>query len=113
MRATRFASVFFCFLLSTPFIFATGSYKNFKASIYARVYEVRQMGDLGWLEPRWNEISRQAKIDKIYLETHRDMVVADRETLLKAKKFFEDRGIQVAGGITITVSEMNRFQTYC
>ncbi len=92
---------------------AAGKYNNFVVSVYARVYEVRQMGDLSWLEPRWNEISRQVKIDKIYLETHRDMVVADRDTVNRLKKFFADRGVRVAGGITITVNEMNRFQTYC
>jgi hypothetical protein len=71
------------------------------------------MGDLGWLEPRWNELSRQVKIDKIYLETHRDMKVAERETILKLKRFFQARGIVVAGGITATVNEMNRFETFC
>ncbi len=92
---------------------AAGNYRNFAVSVYARVYEVRQMGDLSWLEARWNEISRQVRVDKIYLETHRDMVVADKETILKAKRFFEEHGVRVAGGITITVNEMNRFQTYC
>jgi hypothetical protein len=98
---------------SVTAIHAAGNYRNFAVSVYARVYEVRRMGDLSWLEPRWNEMSRQVKIDKIYLETHRDMIVAERETIEKAKRFFRDRGIRVAGGITITVSEMNRFQTFC
>jgi len=92
---------------------AAGHYHNFTVSVYARVYEVKQMGDLSWLEPRWRELSRQAGVDKVYLETHRDMVVADRETITRVKRFFEDRGVRVAGGITITVNEMNRFQTYC
>jgi hypothetical protein len=92
---------------------AAGKYQNFIASIYARVYEVRQMEDPAWLEPRWNEISRQVKVDKIYLETHRDLIVADKETILKLKRFFQDRGIRTAGGITITVNERNRFETYC
>jgi hypothetical protein len=46
---------------------------------------MRQMKDLAWLQPLWNEISRQVKIDKIYFETHRDMIVAEKETILKAK----------------------------
>jgi hypothetical protein len=99
--------------LLIPASLAGGNYKNFVASIYARVYEVRQMADPAWLQPRWEEIARQVKVDKVYLETHRDMIVAEKDTLLKAKKFFQDRGIKVAGGITITVSERNRFQTYC
>ncbi len=98
----------------TPFSgFGAGKYRNFAASIYARVYEVRQMADPAWLEPRWNEITRQLKVDKVYLETHRDMIVAEKETILKLKKFFGDRGVRVAGGITITVNERNRFETYC
>jgi hypothetical protein len=88
-------------------------YQNFATSVYARVYEVRQMNNLAWLEPRWNDIARQVKVDKIYLETHRDWVVAEKDTILKAKQFFQDRGIRVAGGITITVNEGNRFETYC
>ncbi len=89
-------------------------YKNFKVSIYCRAYEVRQMGDTtGYLKPLWKEISRQVKVDKIYLETHRDLIMVDQKTLDIAKKFFRDRGIQVAGGITFTVSEPNRFETFC
>jgi hypothetical protein len=92
---------------------ASSRYQNFLVSIYCRVYEVRQMADPVWLETRWTEISRQVKVDKIYLETHRDMVIADRETLLKAKQFFQEKGLTVAGGITITVNESNQFETYC
>jgi len=42
---------------------AAGGYRNFTVSVYSRVYEVRQMSDLNWLEPRWNELSRQVKVD--------------------------------------------------
>ncbi|HTY62215.1 MAG TPA: hypothetical protein VMG30_08140 [Acidobacteriota bacterium] len=109
--ATLVALVFT--VLSPSATRSAGKYENFTTSIYARVYEVRQMADPAWLEPRWNEISRQLKVDKIYLETHRDMIVAEKETILKLKKFFQDRGVRVAGGITITVNERNRFETFC
>ncbi len=88
-------------------------YENFKTAIYARVYEVNQMADLNWLQERFDLMSRHAHIDKIYLETHRDMVVADEATITQARQFFEARGVSVSGGITITVNEMNRFETYC
>jgi hypothetical protein len=78
--------------------YAAGNYRNFKVSVYSRVYEVNRMADLDWLQSRWDEMSRQVKIDKIYLETRRDMVVAEKETLEKAKRFFEDRNVEVAGG---------------
>jgi hypothetical protein len=89
-------------------------YRNFKVSVYARAYEVQKMGDTtGYLKPIWDELSRQLKVDKIYLETHRDLLIVDQKTLNTAKKFFRDRGIQIAGGITYTISEPNRFQTFC
>lgn len=89
------------------------SYKNFKVSVYARAYEVRQMDKLEWLEPIWNQIISQVHVDKIYLETHRDLVMPDEQTVIKVKKFFNDRGVKTAGGITLTVSEANRFETFC
>ncbi len=107
------------FLIIVAFIL-TGAYccaqqyKNFKVSIYCRAYEVKQMGDTtNYLKPIWNEITRQMKVDKVYLETHRDLIIVDQKTLDIAKKFFKDRGIQIAGGITLTISEPNRFQTFC
>ncbi|HEY2582270.1 MAG TPA: hypothetical protein VGI43_10690, partial [Mucilaginibacter sp.] len=89
-------------------------YQNFKVSIYCRAYEVIKMADTtGYLKPIWNEITRQLKVDKVYIETHRDTHIVDQKTLDIVKKFFKDRGIQVAGGITFTISEPNHFQTYC
>jgi hypothetical protein len=93
--------------------YAADNYKNFKVAVYATARDVNQMSDTNWLEARWNEISRQIKIDKIYLETHRDMTLNDEETIAKARKFFEDRGVEVAGGITYTIAESNRFKTFC
>ena len=88
-------------------------YKNFKVAVYARAYEVRKMDSLQWLEPVWNEICQQVHVDKIYLETHRDQILVDEKTIESAKKFFEARGVKVAGGITFTVNESNRYQTFC
>jgi len=101
--------VFFCVFQ----IRAGGNYKNFKVSVYSRAYETAKMGDERWLEPIWDEITRQVHVDKIYLETHRDLLVVDEATLLKAKNFFESRGFKTAGGITLTVDEGNNFQTFC
>jgi len=92
---------------------APGHYRNFAVSVYARVYEVRRMADPEWLQAHWDAIARQVKVDKIYLETHRDTIVADAETVKNAAEFFRKRGLEVAGGITLTVDESNRFETYC
>jgi hypothetical protein len=90
-----------------------GQYRNFAVAVYARAYEVQQMKDLAWLEARFKLIERQLKVDRVYLETHRDGLVADEQTIVGARKFFEARGIQVVGGITLTVDESNRFETFC
>jgi len=71
------------------------------------------MADLKKLEDTWNLISQQVKIDKICLETHRDLLIVDEKTLLPAIKFFKSRGLQVAGGITYTIDESNNFETFC
>ena len=89
------------------------SHENFKVAIYTRAYEVQMMQDNHYLDSTWQAISSQMKVDKIYLETHRDTRIVDQETLTKAKKFFESKGLKVAGGITYTISEPNFFETYC
>ena len=98
------------FLLALANVYCKAQhYNNFKVAVYCRAYEVNQMGDTNnYLKPLWNEISRQLKVDKVYLETHRDLIIVDQQTLDIAKKFFKGRGIEVAGGITLTISEPNR-----
>jgi len=104
--------VVFCIIYTTP-VFPISGYKNFKVAVYARAYEVQKMDSIQWLERIWNEISQQVNVDKIYLETHRDLIIVNEKTIESAKKFFESRGVKVAGGITLTVNESNRFETFC
>ena len=92
---------------------ADEGYKNFEASVYTRVFEVIKMKNPEWLKSTFEQIDQHLKIDKIYLETHRDMTVIDEEALDPIISFFKKRGIKTAGGITITVSESNNFETYC
>jgi hypothetical protein len=89
------------------------NYKNFTVSVYTRAYEVQEMSDPKKLEETWDLISKQVKIDKIYLETHRDKIVVDEKTLEMAIKFFQSKGLKVAGGITYTMDEGNNFETFC
>lgn len=105
--------ILFMAIMASVNVFAQNKFKNFKVSVYARAYEVREMGDTKKLETIWNEITRQMKVDKIYLETHRDKIIVDDKTLEAAKKFFQSRGVEVAGGITYTIDESNHFETFC
>ena len=89
------------------------AYNSFKVSIYVRAYEVDKMKDIHWLDSTWNVISQQLDVDKIYLETHRDLLIVDDATLNQAKVFFHQRGIETAGGITYTIDESNSFETFC
>ncbi len=89
------------------------NYKNFTVSVYTRAYEVQEMSDPKKLEETWDLISKQVKIDKIYLETHRDKIIVDEKTLELAKLFFQSKGLKVAGGITYTMDEGNSFETFC
>ena len=88
-------------------------YKAFDVAIYTRAYEVQKMSDPQWLQSHWDNISRNMHVDHIYLETHRDKLLVDAATIRAARKFFEARGVRVSGGITWTVNERNRFQTFC
>ena len=112
-KITLFAAVCMCFLGGSLCSSAAGNYKNFKVSVYTRAYEVQRMADPAWLDSTWNIISSQMKVDKIYLETHRDLNIVNADDMKRIIKFFKDRGVEVAGGITYTISEANNFQTFC
>ncbi len=89
-----------------------GEYESFKVSIYTRAYEVEKMKDPHWLDSTWTIISQQLKVDKIYLETHRDLLIVPDETLEQAKQYFQSKGLEVCGGITYTIDESNNFETF-
>jgi hypothetical protein len=100
-------------LMCSAFSSSAKGYDNFKVAIYAPARDVNLMGDVNLLASRWDEITRQVKVDKIYLETSRNDMIVDEKIIATAKKFFEDKGVEVAGGITFTIMESNRFQTFC
>jgi hypothetical protein len=107
---TRRAAIAGCFLCAS--VAQASGYQNFAVAVYARAYEVRQMKDPAWLESRWAAITNGLKVDKIYLETHRDGVIPDQQTLDLAKRFFASKGVRTAGGIATVVNERNRFETF-
>jgi len=89
-----------------------GKYEHFKVSTYIRAQDVARMEDEKFLKSTWETVSTQVDLDKIYLETHRDAFIVPEKTLLKVKKFFLSKGLEVGGGITYTRSEPTDFETY-
>ena len=96
-----------------PAVLNAGNYKSYRVSIYVRYYEVAKMADINYLETTWKSISSQMKVDRVYLETHRDTLIVPQSTLDIAKKFFKEHGVETCGGITYTIQERNNFETYC
>ena len=89
-----------------------GKFNNFKVSTYIRAQDVARMEDEKFLKSTWETVSSQVDLDKIYLETHRDAFTVPEKTLVKVKKFFLSKGLEVGGGITFTRSEPTDFETY-
>ena len=89
-----------------------GKYQKFKVSTYIRAQDVARMADDKFLNATWETVSTQVDLDKIYLETHRDAFTVDEKTMMKVKKFFLSKGLEVGGGITYTRSEPTDFETY-
>lgn len=88
--------VLFCL---QPGAAAPPAHDQFHVAVYIPVGVVEQMKDPAWLEKSWQEISSQVKVDKVYIETYRSGLVADDALIESVKKFFADRGVEVAGGI--------------
>ena len=108
----KYVIVSIMYLLMSTTVFS-GNYDGFKVSVYTTARDVSRMSDLHWLDSTWNIISSQMKVDKIYLETFRTSFTVSDEALEQAKKFFHDKGIEVGGGITYTLSGDNGYRTPC
>jgi len=101
------------FLLLAFTAHAAEPYRNFKVAVYIRSYEVRQMKDPAWLEARWKVIDKELHVDKVYIETFRDDVIPDDQTLESVKTFFAKHGVRTAGGIATVRNERDHFRSFC
>ena len=100
-------------LLSGRVCFA-GNYTNFEVSVYIPVGIVQSFADPQKLVDDWARISRQLKVDKVYIEVQRDRRMADDALLERVKKFFLDHGVQVAGGMALSDGSIGgQFKSFC
>ncbi len=89
------------------------NYRNFDVAIYLPVQIVQRFENPDTLKTEWEAISSQLKVDKVYIEGQRDRTVATDALLDQVKKFFVDRGVRVAGGITLSDTNSGQFRSFC
>jgi hypothetical protein len=92
---------------------AQGHYKSFIVSTYATQRTVQSLisGDLDPAES-WSNLTRNLKVDKIYIEVMRNHTLVDEAGLEKLKKFYRSQGVEVCGGLAFSVSEANGYQGF-
>jgi hypothetical protein len=92
----------FAAMLCTPELCRSGNYTNFSVAIYIPVNVVQSFENPQKLADDWNTISRQLKVDKVYIEVQRDRRLLSDDQAERVKKFFLDHGVQVAGGMALS-----------
>ena len=106
-------AVFLALGISAGSARAQGHYKSFIVSTYAtqRTVQALMSGDL---DPAasWSNLTRNLKIDKIYIEVMRNHTLVDEAGLERLKKFYQSQGVQVCGGLAFSVSETNGYQGF-
>jgi hypothetical protein len=90
-----------------------GNYQNFGVAVYIPVTIVKTFADPKVLQSEWDLISSQVKVDKVYIEVHRDRILADDQLLEDVKAFFVAHGVQVAAGSAFSDLEADQFKSYC
>ena len=101
MKALSRLILTLCACLAAAAPAAAGRYENFEVAIYIVVGTTQQLADPATLARQYERIASQLKFDKVYIETYRDHRFADERSLPAIKQFFTDRGIKVAGGVTL------------
>ncbi|MBR4760068.1 MAG: hypothetical protein IK078_07995 [Lachnospiraceae bacterium] len=95
-------------------------YRNFKIAVYIPAWVALSFTKES-LAAEYDFIERFIGLDKVYLETHRSDLDVGKDQLLMIKEYLEEKGVEVAGGITTTTPDFegaepgkNRlFDTFC
>lgn len=80
---------------------AQHNYKNFRVAIYATRDTVASWSNPQALQLAYENMSRQVKFDKVYLEFATARNSLNEASLDPIKKFFTDKGIQVSGATAL------------
>ena len=95
-------------------------FKNFKTVVYCTAQSMVNISAES-LQRQIDFFQKYVGVDKVYLEPYRDDCLIPREQLHLCKELFHKNGIEVAGGITTTISGQGEadagrqrlFNTYC
>ena len=105
-----FAATLFCASL----LCRAGNHTNFSVAVYIPINVVQSFDNSQKLQADWDCISRQLKVDKVYIEVQRDRRLLTDEQAERTKKFFLDHGVQVAGGMALSAENIGgQFQSFC
>ena len=80
---------------------APAPYRHLKVAIYVVVGNVRALADRAVFDREFARVASQLHFDKVYLETYRDRQFATDDELAKVSSYFREKGVAVAGGITL------------
>jgi len=98
----------------SPGFCGTGGYTNFSVSIYIPINVVQSFENPQKLADDWARISRQLKVDKVYVEVQRDRRLLDEKLAERVKNFFLDHGVEVAGGMALSDGSIGgQFKSFC
>lgn len=101
-------------LLCPPLLCHAGNYTNFSVAVYIPINVVQSFDQPQKLQADWDCIHRQLKVDKVYIEVQRDRRLLTEGQTERAKKFFLDHGVQVAGGMALSDGNLGgQFQSFC
>jgi hypothetical protein len=101
-------------LLTIDLLCQAGNYANFDVAIYIPVNVVKSFEDPQKLQDDWDRISRQLKVDKVYIEVQRDRTTNSDALLEQVKQFFLGHGVQVAGGMALSDGSIGgQFKSFC
>ena len=101
-------------LLCAPLSGRAGNYTNFSVAVYIPINVVQSFDRPQTLQADWDCIHRQLKVDKVYIEVQRDRRLLADEQAERAKKFFLEHGVQVAGGMALSDGNIGgQFKSFC
>lgn len=93
---------------------ADESYDNFNVAIYIPVSVVLRFAEPGRLAREWEQIDKQLKVDKVYIEVQRNHSLATDELLEQVKKFFREQNVETAGGMALSDGSVGgQFRSFC